>query len=89
MLPRQGEDRPISSLGKSAAAKPRRDVGRARLMPTRRPGLRKERGRGRACAAPYTVKLSPHPHAPFALGLLNTNPAVKSSSTQSIVEPIR
>ncbi len=38
---------------------------------------------------PYTIKLSPQPHAPLALGLSNTNPAVKSSSTQSIVEPTR
>ena len=36
-----------------------------------------------------TVKLSPHPHAPLALGFSNTKPAAKSSSTQSIVEPIR
>ena len=36
-----------------------------------------------------TVKLSPQPQLPVALGFWNTKPAVKSSSTQSIVEPIR
>ena len=36
-----------------------------------------------------TVKLSPQPHMPLALGFWKTKPAVKSSSTQSIVEPTR
>lgn len=39
--------------------------------------------------AAQTVKLSPQPQAPLALGLVNTKPAVKSSSTQSMVDPIR
>jgi len=42
-----------------------------------------------ALSARQTIKLSPQPHAPFALGFSNTNPAVKSSSTQSIVDPMR
>ena len=36
-----------------------------------------------------TVKLSPHPHAPLALGLAKVKPAAKSSSTQSMVDPTR
>ena len=36
-----------------------------------------------------TVKLSPQPQAPLALGLSKTKPAAKSSSFQSIVEPTR
>src|SRR3546814_20355537 len=36
-----------------------------------------------------TVKLSPQPQLPLALGFSNTNPAVKSSSRQSMTEPIR
>ena len=37
----------------------------------------------------YTMKLSPQPQAPLALGFSNTKPAVKSSSRQSIVLPTR
>jgi hypothetical protein len=36
-----------------------------------------------------TVKLSPQPQAPLALGFTKVKPAVKSSSTQSMCEPIR
>src|SRR5437667_4600625 len=36
-----------------------------------------------------TVKLSPQPQAPLALGLSNTKPAAKSSSRQSMTEPTR
>src|SRR3954447_10220066 len=36
-----------------------------------------------------TVKLSPHPQAPLALGFSNTNPAAKSSSHQSMTDPTR
>ena len=36
-----------------------------------------------------TVKLSPQPQLPLALGFWKVKPSVKSSSTQSIVEPIR
>lgn len=36
-----------------------------------------------------TVKLSPQPQDPLALGFWNTKPAVKSSSFQSITDPIR
>src|SRR5215208_1596648 len=36
-----------------------------------------------------TVKLSPQPQAPLALGLSNTKPAAKSSSRQSITGPTR
>ena len=36
-----------------------------------------------------TVKLSPQPQLPLALGFSNTKPAVKSSSLQSITEPMR
>src|SRR3569832_613776 len=39
--------------------------------------------------SPQTVKLSPQPQDPLALGFSNTKPAAKSSSRQSIVEPIR
>lgn len=38
---------------------------------------------------PYTMKLSPQPQAPLALGFSNTKPAVKSSSRQSITLPIK
>lgn len=37
----------------------------------------------------HTIKLSPQPHAPLALGLSNTKPAAKSSSHQSITLPTR
>ena len=45
-------------------------------------------GRRRA-ADDQTVKLSPQPQAPLAFGFSNTKPAAKSSSRQSIVEPMR
>ena len=45
---------------------------------------------GRKPHAPTTtVKLSPQPQAPFALGLSKMKPAAKSSSLQSIVLPTR
>jgi hypothetical protein len=44
---------------------------------------------GQPVGGRQTVKLSPQPQAPLALGLSKTNPAVKSSSTQFIVDPIR
>ena len=55
---------------------------------------RKHGGRGRTVAwarsaNDQTVKLSPQPQEPFAFGLSNTNPAAKSSSRQSMIEPIR
>ena len=37
----------------------------------------------------HTMKLSPQPQAPLALGFSNTKPAVKSSSRQSITLPMR
>lgn len=37
----------------------------------------------------HTMKLSPQPQAPLALGFSNTKPALKSSSRQSITLPIR
>ena len=40
-------------------------------------------------AQDQTVKLSPQPQAPLALGLAKVKPAAKSSSTQSIVLPMR
>jgi hypothetical protein len=46
-------------------------------------------GTGAQSVSRQTVKLSPQPQAPLALGLAKTKPAVKSSSTQSIVEPMR
>ena len=46
-------------------------------------------GHGATAAGRQTVKLSPQPQLPLALGLLKTKPAVKSSSTQSIVDPTR
>src|SRR3569623_479856 len=39
--------------------------------------------------SPQTMKLSPQPQEPLAFGYSNTKPAAKSSSRQSIVEPIR
>src|SRR3546814_18703098 len=39
------------------------------------------------CSSDLTVKLSPQPQLPLALGLLKTKPAAKSSSTQSMVDP--
>ena len=42
----------------------------------------------RICA-PHTMKLSPQPQAPLALGFSNTKPAVKSSSRQSMTLPTR
>jgi hypothetical protein len=40
-------------------------------------------------AAGYTVKLSPQPQLPLALGFWKVKPAAKSSSFQSMTEPIR
>lgn len=37
----------------------------------------------------HTMKLSPQPQAPLALGFSNTKPALKSSSRQSITLPMR
>ena len=45
--------------------------------------------RSRAAGDRQTVKLSPQPQLPLAFGFANTNPAAKSSSTQSIVDPTR
>ena len=54
---------------------------------------RRERKAGDAYRAKHvrghTMKLSPQPQAPLALGFSNTKPAEKSSSTQSITLPTR
>src|SRR5690606_34741260 len=61
----------------------------ARDIGARAPAAQVRRHGRTPCFVFYTVKLSPQPHAPFALGFSKTNPAEKSSSTQSMTLPIK
>lgn len=63
--------------------------GRCRLDTSAQRQHQQQRRRGPGPYPAQTVKLSPQPQLPFELGLVKTKPAAKSSSTQSISEPIR